>query len=219
IDLGGRALAARGAHGGGGGGGARPPPAASGFPWPPQGSPGAPALGSSPSWGAPPFSRCGCRASSPCNPPPARRPPPPHPPPPPPIGVAQMIVDGRILGLELNRPIERLDGLIEVADPVERPAERIDDIAVVGPLLDRAPDHAHALFEIDALVDPGIAEIVEHVRLVGKELERHLVIGLGPRPLLGALEADAAEIIDYPVRLFGLPDGVDALAMAVRGFI
>src|SRR5262249_6280994 len=67
-------------------------------------------------------------------------------------------------------------------------------------------------------VDPGIAKIVEHVRLIGKELERRLEIGLGLRPLLGALEADAAEIIDHPVRLLGLADGVDALGIDVRTF-
>ena len=36
--------------------------------------------------------------------------------------------------------------------------------------------------------------------------------------LLGALEADAAEIIDHPVRLLGLADGVDALGIDVRAF-
>src|SRR6266403_4281822 len=56
------------------------------------------------------------------------------------------------------------------------------------------------------------------MRLIGKKLERHLEIGLGLRPLLGALEADAAEIIDYPVRLLGLADGVDALGIDVRAF-
>ena len=36
--------------------------------------------------------------------------------------------------------------------------------------------------------------------------------------LLGALEADAAEIIDHPVRLLGLADGVDALGIDVGTF-
>src|SRR5262245_64949624 len=58
----------------------------------------------------------------------------------------------------------------------------------------------------------------EHVRLIGKELERLLEIGLRLRPLLGALEADAAEIIDHPVRLLGLADGVDALGIDVGTF-
>ena len=52
----------------------------------------------------------------------------------------------------------------------------------------------HAFVEMDALVDPGIAEIVQHVWLVGIELQRLLAIGFGLGPLLGALVADAAEI-------------------------
>src|SRR5712671_5275164 len=108
----------------------------------------------------------------------------------PPVGVAEMVVDGRIDRLELDGALELLDGLVVVADPVPGPAERIDDIAVIGPLLDRALDHAHALVEIEALIDPGIAEIVQHVRLVGIKLERLLEIGLGLAPLLRALEAD-----------------------------
>src|SRR5262249_46863718 len=79
----------------------------------------------------------------------------------PPIGIAEMIVDGGILGLELDRTLELLDRLVHVAEPVIGPAEGVDDVTVVGALLDRALDHAHALVEIDALVDPRIAEIVE----------------------------------------------------------
>src|SRR5262249_35358797 len=95
-----------------------------------------------------------------------------------------------------------------VAEPIIGPAEGIDDVTGVGALLDRALDHAHAVVEIDALVDPGIAEIVEHVRLVAGELERLLEIGLALRALLSALETEATKIIDHPVRLLEFADGV-----------
>ena len=66
-----------------------------------------------------------------------------------------------------------------VAGAVIGPAERVDDVAVVRPLLDGAADHLHAFVEIDALIDPGIAEIVQHMRLVGEQLQRLLQVGLG----------------------------------------
>ena len=81
-----------------------------------------------------------------------------------PVGIAEMVVDGRIFGLELDRALEVLHRLVVFVDAVVRPAERIHDVAVVRPLLDGAADHPHALVEIDALIDPRIAEIVEHVR-------------------------------------------------------
>ncbi len=102
--------------------------------------------------------------------------------------------------------------------PVIGPAERVDDVAVVRPLLHGALDHVHALVQVHALVDPGIAEIIEHVRLIGEQLERLLEIGLRLRPLLRALVADAAEIEDHPVRLFRLRDGGDALGIDVGAF-
>ena len=95
-----------------------------------------------------------------------------------------MIVDGRIVGLELDGAVEFLHRLVVIADAEIGPAQRVDDVAVVRPLLDGATDHVHALVEIDALVDPGIAEVIEHERLVGIELQRLLQIGLGLRPLL-----------------------------------
>src|SRR5262249_22597412 len=122
------------------------------------------------------------------------------------------------LGLELDGTLELLDRLLDVAQSVIGPAQRIDDVTIISALLDRTLDHAHAFVEIDALIDPRIAEIVEHVRLIGKEIERPLEISLSPGPLFDALEADAAEIIDHPVRLLGLTNDVDALGIDIRAF-
>src|SRR5438270_12000823 len=101
-----------------------------------------------------------------------------------PIRIAEMIVDGRVLRLELYRPLELLDRFVHIAKPVVGPAERIDDIAVIRALLDRPLYHAHAVIEMGSLIDPGIAEIIEHVRLLGVELERLLQISFRFRPLL-----------------------------------
>src|SRR5262250_1478992 len=41
----------------------------------------------------------------------------------PPVSVAEMIIDGRVLGLELDRALELLDRLLDVAQPVIGPAQ------------------------------------------------------------------------------------------------
>src|SRR5262245_24963534 len=47
-----------------------------------------------------------------------------------PVCVAEMVVDGRVLGPELDGVLEVLHGLLEIADSVVGPAERVDDVAV-----------------------------------------------------------------------------------------
>ncbi len=79
-----------------------------------------------------------------------------------------------------------------------RPAEAVDDVAVLGPQLDRLLDHLEAAFEILAAVDPRIAEIIEHHRLVGLQLERVQEIALGALPLARAFERDAAVVKQRP---------------------
>ena len=135
-----------------------------------------------------------------------------------PVSIAEMIVDGRVGRLEFDRAVELLHRLLVIAEPVIGPSERVHDIAVVRALLDRALDHAHAFVEVLALVDPRIAEIVQHVRLVGIKLQRLLEIGLSLVPLLRALEADAAKIQHRPVGALELGDGCDGLAIGFGAF-
>jgi hypothetical protein len=47
-----------------------------------------------------------------------------------------MVVDGRILWLELDGALELLDRLLHVAKPVIGPAEGVDDVTIVRALLD-----------------------------------------------------------------------------------
>ncbi len=117
-----------------------------------------------------------------------------------------MVVDHRIDGLEFDRLLQMLGGAVEIAEPVEHPAQAVDDIAVVGALLDGLLDHRLRLGEILAHLDPAVAEIVQHQRLVGLELQRLEEIDLGAGPLLGALEGDAALVEQRPVALFGVGD-------------
>src|SRR6266404_1799560 len=70
-----------------------------------------------------------------------------------PISVAEMIVDSRILRLEIDRTLQMFHRVFVVADAVIGPAERIHDVTIVRALLDGPLDHLHALVEIDALID------------------------------------------------------------------
>src|SRR6266498_1901396 len=48
-----------------------------------------------------------------------------------PIGVAEMVIDGRILRLEIDRALEMFHRVFVVADAVIGPAERIHDVTIV----------------------------------------------------------------------------------------
>src|SRR4029078_1684539 len=87
-----------------------------------------------------------------------------------PIGIAQMIVDDGIVGLELDRALEVLNGRWKIPQPEIGPAQAIDIVAVVGFELHRLADVVHRLLQIAALIDPGIAEIIQHEGLVGRKL-------------------------------------------------
>src|SRR4051794_22313919 len=52
-----------------------------------------------------------------------------------PVNVAEMIIDGGIFGLELDRVLQMLHRLLVIADAVIGPAKRVDDVSVIGALL------------------------------------------------------------------------------------
>ena len=112
-----------------------------------------------------------------------------------------MIVDHRIVGLQLDGPLQLLDRGREVAELEIGPTQAIDIVAVVGLQLHRLADVVHAGLQIVALIDPGVAEIVEHEGFVGRQLERALQIGLGARPVVQPLVTHAAGIIERPILL------------------
>ena len=98
-----------------------------------------------------------------------------------------------------------------------RPAEAVDDVAVLRPQLDRLLDHLETALQILAAVDPGIAEIIEHQRLVGLQLEGVQQIGLGALPLARALERDAAAVEQRPaLRHAGSREALDRLVIGVH---
>src|SRR4029078_8159585 len=87
-----------------------------------------------------------------------------------PIGIAQMIVDDGIVGVELARALEVLNGRWKIPQPEIGPAQAIDIVAVVGFELHRLAAVVHSLLHIAALINPEIAEIIQHEGLVGRKL-------------------------------------------------
>ena len=70
------------------------------------------------------------------------------------VGIAEVVVNHRILGLEFDRPFQLYDGLVKLAEPVVNPAKAVDDKAVVRPQLDGATDHLQGALKILALLNP-----------------------------------------------------------------
>ena len=62
-----------------------------------------------------------------------------------PVGVAEMIVDHRIVGLELDGPLQLLHRLIEILLAVIGPPQAVDEIAVIRAKLHCAADQVHRL--------------------------------------------------------------------------
>ena len=97
------------------------------------------------------------------------------------------------------------------------PPQAVDDIAVVWPLLDGGFDHLHRAFQMDPLVDPRVAEIVQDQRLVGHQLQRLEKIRFGLLPLFGPLMRDPARIQQRPMAFVDLVDPrKDAIVFSYR---
>ena len=116
-----------------------------------------------------------------------------------PVGVAEVIVDHRVRRLEVDGLFQLVDRFVVAAEAIISPAQTVHDIAVAALQIDRPTQHAEGLVEIDALVDPGIAEVIQHQGLIRVELQRLLEIVFGARPILAAFIGDAAIIIQQPL--------------------
>ena len=78
-----------------------------------------------------------------------------------------MMFDARILGTQFDGAFQMADSLLEIAQLVLGPAQAVDDVSVVGTQLGRLLDHFLGPLQVAPLLDPGIAQIIEHIRLVG----------------------------------------------------
>src|SRR6202023_435050 len=78
-----------------------------------------------------------------------------------PIGVAQMVVDRRVLGHQLDRLFEILYGARIIAEPIMGPTQAVDDIAVLRSQLDGLLVLLWAAVLIFAPINPRLAEAGE----------------------------------------------------------
>ena len=127
-----------------------------------------------------------------------------------------MVVEHRIFRPQRHRAFQLACRFFITAKPVMRPAKRIDDVAIIGAQLDRALDELHPLFQLHVHVDPGIAQIVQNLRLVGIKLQRLEEIRLRLLPLFQPLIGDAALVEEAPVLAFRLFDTLDRAVIDLR---
>ena len=130
-----------------------------------------------------------------------------------------MIVDGRVLRHQFDRTFEIFGRPGVVPEPEIGPTQTVDDVAVIGPQRHRAFHHLHGLVEMHPLVDPGIAQIIQHQRLFRRELQRAAQIGFGARPLLRALQRDAAAVIEPPILRLVLAEARERIVIGGDRFL
>src|SRR6185437_15767479 len=99
-----------------------------------------------------------------------------------PISIPEMIVyigGGR---RELHGLFESPRGIIITTQTIIGPADGIRDEPVERPQRSRFFQHRHGFLEVFALVDPAIAEIVQHIGAIRVELEGGAEIAFGGIP-------------------------------------
>ena len=128
-----------------------------------------------------------------------------------------MVVDRRVARLQVNRAFEFFDRLVVFAEPEIGPAQTVDDVAIAGAQLDGLVQHLEGFIEIFAAVDPAVAEIVQHQRLVGIERQRFTKVGDRLGPFVLTLVGDTAEVKERPFGLLRFLRRGERLGIGVDG--
>ncbi len=105
-----------------------------------------------------------------------------------------MVVDDRVTRLQRHGTLHDRHGLFIRPKAVQDPAQGIGDVAVVRPLGDGGLDHRLGLFEIDSLLNPTVAEVVQDQRLFGFYFKCAEEVLFRAVPFLGPLQRDAARV-------------------------
>ena len=139
-----------------------------------------------------------------------------------PVGVAQMVVDLRADGSQRNRPLQPLHRGLVVAEAVVGPAQGVGDLAGIRLRQIGLLQHAHSLLQPLAVDHPGIAQVVEHIRLVGLQGQGLEQVLLRVGPAARAVQGRTAFEIQRPVGVGGAGrnQGVEhahRLAVAIGG--
>ena len=124
-----------------------------------------------------------------------------------------MIVDCWVVGSQNYRPLKPSGRALIITQAVQNPTETIDDIPVIRPQLNRPLDHLFRPVQMQPLINPGVAEVIENKWLFRTKLEGMQKVGLRLRPLLRAFVGNAARVKQRPMRLGQFTDPFNRLAV------
>ena len=77
-----------------------------------------------------------------------------------------MLIDRWVQRLQQDRALQFLDRFVHIASPVGRPADTVGYIAVFRPQSRCLSHHLLGALQILAPVDPRIAQVIQHQRLI-----------------------------------------------------
>ena len=90
-------------------------------------------------------------------------------------------------------------GLVVKAKPILRPSKTVDDIACIGLCRDGLLDHLKRRIELFTAIHQSIAHIVQHLKLIGRQLQGTIKITHRRRPISQPVMRCASDIMQIPM--------------------
>ena len=91
-----------------------------------------------------------------------------------------------------------------IAQSILYPSQAVDDIARLGLCRDRRLDHRQGFLQLLTAFNERIAHIIEHLELIGRQLQSTVKIAHRHLPVSQLIMSHAAHIINIPMPRLGL---------------